>query len=231
MNRWMTTKPLCLAAALLAGMPAVSFAKGDPAAGREKSQVCQACHGLDGKSVAPSIQLANWYSESSEVELVVSSVVELGQEVTVEIPTGNIVLPVKGLDANQLALKLRTNAAAGPNPGVSVTTSQAVGSLWSESKLPYLGFDYLYLDFPATITLKLTTTMPVAVGEHFNLSLPGFTNVRGESVDDVELDSYWGSRMSGKWLQEHSTFYFTMKVSVDIGVLYEVVISSNNGVR
>ena len=176
-------------------------------------------------------RLANWYSESSEVELVVSSVVELGQEVTVEIPKGNIVLPVKGLDANQLALKLRTNAAAGPNPGVSVTTSQAVGSLWSESKLPYLGFDYLYLDFPATITLKLTTTMPVAVGEHFNLSLPGFTNVRGESVDDVELDSYWGSRMSGKWLQEHSTFYFTMKVSVDIGVLYEVVISSNNGVR
>ncbi|MDH3925481.1 MAG: cytochrome c [Xanthomonadales bacterium] len=35
-------------------LPFTAFAKGDPAAGKQKSAVCQACHGLDGKSVDPS---------------------------------------------------------------------------------------------------------------------------------------------------------------------------------
>jgi cytochrome c553 len=38
----------------LALMPATLLAKGDASAGKEKSQVCQACHGLDGKSIAPT---------------------------------------------------------------------------------------------------------------------------------------------------------------------------------
>jgi cytochrome c553 len=41
-------------AALLAALPALAQAKGDPAAGKEKSVTCQACHGLDGKSIAPN---------------------------------------------------------------------------------------------------------------------------------------------------------------------------------
>lgn len=41
-------------AALLAILPGTLLAKGDPASGREKSTVCQACHGLDGKSIAPN---------------------------------------------------------------------------------------------------------------------------------------------------------------------------------
>jgi len=38
---------------LLAFLPATLMAKGDPASGKEKSAVCQACHGPDGKSIAP----------------------------------------------------------------------------------------------------------------------------------------------------------------------------------
>ena len=37
----------------LAALPTPLLAKGDPAAGQAKAQVCQACHGLDGKSIAP----------------------------------------------------------------------------------------------------------------------------------------------------------------------------------
>jgi cytochrome c553 len=38
----------------LVSLPGTLLAKGDPAAGKDKSQVCQACHGLDGKSIAPN---------------------------------------------------------------------------------------------------------------------------------------------------------------------------------
>ena len=37
---------------------------GDPAAGKEKSQVCQACHGTDGNSPAPNFpKLAGQYQD------------------------------------------------------------------------------------------------------------------------------------------------------------------------
>ena len=39
---------------ILACIPFTLAAKGNAAAGKEKSAVCQACHGLDGKSVDPS---------------------------------------------------------------------------------------------------------------------------------------------------------------------------------
>ena len=39
---------------LLLGMPTISDAKdGDPVSGKEKSQVCQGCHGVDGNSYGP----------------------------------------------------------------------------------------------------------------------------------------------------------------------------------
>jgi cytochrome c553 len=46
------TRILCIA--VLAIAPGAVLAKGDPASGKEKSAVCQACHGLDGKSIAPN---------------------------------------------------------------------------------------------------------------------------------------------------------------------------------
>jgi cytochrome c553 len=42
------------AVALLTAVPTALLAKGDPAAGKQKAQVCEACHGPDGKSVAPT---------------------------------------------------------------------------------------------------------------------------------------------------------------------------------
>ena len=48
-----TSIPLFILLAL-AFLPGTLLAKGDAAAGKEKSQVCQACHGLDGKSIAPT---------------------------------------------------------------------------------------------------------------------------------------------------------------------------------
>ena len=41
-------------ALLLLSLPLAAAAKGDPASGKAKAQVCEACHGLDGKSVDPS---------------------------------------------------------------------------------------------------------------------------------------------------------------------------------
>ena len=43
-------------AALIAAMtalPSTALAKGDPVAGKAKSLTCQACHGVDGKSILP----------------------------------------------------------------------------------------------------------------------------------------------------------------------------------
>ena len=45
---------LILAAAAILLAPAIASAEGDPARGQEKSQVCHACHGNDGKSVDPN---------------------------------------------------------------------------------------------------------------------------------------------------------------------------------
>ena len=42
-----------LLALSLAALPLSALAKGDPVAGKAKSITCQACHGLDGKSISP----------------------------------------------------------------------------------------------------------------------------------------------------------------------------------
>jgi cytochrome c553 len=39
---------------LLVVAPTLLRAEGEPEAGREKAQTCEACHGLDGKSVEPT---------------------------------------------------------------------------------------------------------------------------------------------------------------------------------
>lgn len=49
----MMIKHSILALALLA-LPLTVTAKGDATRGQENSMVCQACHGMDGKSVDPS---------------------------------------------------------------------------------------------------------------------------------------------------------------------------------
>jgi len=41
-------------ALLMASLPLGAAAKGNPGNGKEKAKVCEACHGLDGKSVDPS---------------------------------------------------------------------------------------------------------------------------------------------------------------------------------
>lgn len=55
MKHWNTMSTVLFSALLLplAALPTPLLAKGDPAAGQAKAQVCQACHGLDGKSIAP----------------------------------------------------------------------------------------------------------------------------------------------------------------------------------
>jgi len=46
---------MLVAAALLAAIPTTTLlAKGDAGSGKQKAQVCEACHGPDGKSVAPT---------------------------------------------------------------------------------------------------------------------------------------------------------------------------------
>jgi cytochrome c553 len=42
-----------LLALLLASLPGSLLAKGSPEAGKEKAKVCEACHGPDGKGIAP----------------------------------------------------------------------------------------------------------------------------------------------------------------------------------
>jgi len=41
-------------ALLMVSLPLTLAAKGDANSGKEKAKVCEACHGLDGKSVDPS---------------------------------------------------------------------------------------------------------------------------------------------------------------------------------
>ena len=50
MNRKNT---ILLLGVLLTALPLGAAAKGNPVAGKAKSTPCQACHGVDGKSIAP----------------------------------------------------------------------------------------------------------------------------------------------------------------------------------
>jgi len=45
---------ISLALFSLAALPQLALAKGDPDAGKVKAKVCEACHGPDGKSIAPN---------------------------------------------------------------------------------------------------------------------------------------------------------------------------------
>jgi cytochrome c553 len=55
---------------LLAALPLTATAKGDPVAGKAKTTTCQACHGLDGKSVLPEYpNLAGQYESYMEKAL------------------------------------------------------------------------------------------------------------------------------------------------------------------
>ena len=57
-------------ALLLTALPLTVMAKGDAKAGKAKSLTCQACHGLDGKSVAPDYpNLAGQYASYMEKAL------------------------------------------------------------------------------------------------------------------------------------------------------------------
>ena len=48
------TSRLTLIASLALTLPIALHAGGDPAAGKEKAQVCAACHGQDGHSIDPN---------------------------------------------------------------------------------------------------------------------------------------------------------------------------------
>ena len=57
-------------ALLLAALPLTATAKGNLQAGKEKSITCQACHGVDGKSIDPSYpNLAGQYASYLEKSL------------------------------------------------------------------------------------------------------------------------------------------------------------------
>ena len=57
-------------ALLVAALPLTAAAKGDPVAGKAKSVTCQACHGVDGKSIAPEYpNLAGQYASYMEKAL------------------------------------------------------------------------------------------------------------------------------------------------------------------
>jgi cytochrome c553 len=54
MKKQTATIKYSVLALLLASVPFSLAARGDADSGREKAKVCEACHGLDGKSVDPS---------------------------------------------------------------------------------------------------------------------------------------------------------------------------------
>jgi cytochrome c553 len=55
---------------IVAALPLTAAAKGDPVAGKAKSVTCQACHGVDGKSIAPEYpNLAGQYASYMEKAL------------------------------------------------------------------------------------------------------------------------------------------------------------------
>lgn len=57
-------------ALLIAALPLTAAAGGDPLAGKAKTATCQACHGLDGKSVLPEYpNLAGQYESYMEKAL------------------------------------------------------------------------------------------------------------------------------------------------------------------
>jgi cytochrome c553 len=53
MNNLNNMHRILFSALLLAALPTTLLAKGDAASGKAKAQVCEACHGPDGKSIAP----------------------------------------------------------------------------------------------------------------------------------------------------------------------------------
>ena len=50
----MKTPTIVLSAALALGLSSTALADGDPAIGRTKATPCVACHGEDGKGIAPN---------------------------------------------------------------------------------------------------------------------------------------------------------------------------------
>jgi len=177
------------------------------------------------------IRRAVWSFQESELSMTLAGKVGTNKELSVTIPGDIISLPARGLLENQISLKLRTNAKAGPNPGVSISTSPSVGSFDSVERLPYLIYDYVTFETGATLTLEFSTTMPMAVGEHLNLILPGFSAIEHADISIVKLDAFSTSRFTAKWVEADHYFQIAWLVPMSKDSRYKVIISSQNGIR
>jgi hypothetical protein len=177
------------------------------------------------------IRFAEWDFQSSKITMSMAGNLYKGQQLTITLPRDVILLPAKGLQANQLALKLMTNAVAGPNPGVSIHTSMPVGSFYSDEALPNLSFEYASLTGPAKISLSFSTTMPVSTGEQLNISLPKFSALSRSDIENVKLDAQSASRLSAKWVNAHQYFQITWKIAVAKNFRYDLTILADNGIR
>jgi hypothetical protein len=177
------------------------------------------------------IRFAEWDFQSSKITMSMAGNLYKGQQLTITLPGDVILLPSKGLQANQLALKLMTDAVAGPNPGVSIQTSMPVGSFYSDEALPNLSFEYANLAGPAKISLSFSTTMPLSTGEQLNISLPKFSALSRSDIENVKLDAQSASRLSAKWVNAHQYFQITWKVAVAKNFRYDLTILADNGIR
>jgi len=193
-----------------------------------------------------AISRARWSNLTSELTMSINNnnIISSNQTIKVTFEADTISLPAKGLEANQASLKLKTNAIRGPNPGVSISSSPAVGSFYSNEQLPYLSFDFVdyecafkeagNLGIPkACLTLKLEfmTTMPLEIGERLLLFLPGFSSAKNLANLAVTLDDSSAPQFSAHWNQAGNILEFIWKIPVASFVRYTVTVSSMNGLQ
>ena len=135
---------------------------------------------------------ASWDAVSFSLQLTFNDTLSAGTMAEVVVSeTNGIVLPVRGVQANQTGITLATNAGDGTSSAIPVLITEPVGT-FLVSSLDFVG---AAATRSAKIVLSYSLTCQIQVGDAITLFLPRFygTDVAMLNVSSLNFNASWSA--------------------------------------
>ena len=156
---------------------------------------------MSSMTVSSNIALtATWDVVSYAITMTFNASLRAGVLAEVYIPDSNgIVLPIRGVEANQTQITLATDASEGISNAVPVLFTEPVGAFLVSS----LNFKDAAATMPAQIILSCIASFRIEVGDMIVLTLPLFY---GSDVTSLNISSM---NFNGSWSTANTTILLT----------------------
>ena len=167
----------------------------------------------------------SWDLDTASVALEAVSGAVAGAELSLVVSsTAGIRLPSGGVTANDTAITISTNAAAGPSDPTAVLETEGVAAV-SGHTLDLAG---AAATVASNMTLSFTLSSPLSPGDTVSLLLPSFTGENSSSLAMATTSG--GADFSGSWAAVESLVVLTAGASAAGGSPITVVIHGSNGI-